>query len=96
VTKQDFLKLFQRAVQLDASDIHMKTGSPPYFRVDGVLAAQSRDPLLPDDLDVAMSVLLNADQKAHFARHGEVDLSYNEKGNEVVLVKRIGQKAASR
>ncbi len=80
MTKQDFLKLFQRAVQLDASDIHMKTGSPPYFRVDGTLAAQSKEPLLPDDLEVAKDMLLNQEQKAHFARHGEVDLSYNEKG----------------
>lgn len=80
VNKQDFYKLLTRAVQKDASDIHMKPGSPPYFRVDGELAAQGEEVVVAEDMDVVAGILLSQDQRDYFNKRGEVDLSYNERG----------------
>lgn len=78
--KEQFIKLLQRAIQKDASDIHLKTGSPPYLRVDGVLAATDLPPLRREDVDAILGVMLSEDQQRYFMKNGEVDLSFNEKG----------------
>ena len=78
--KEQFLKLLQRAVQKDASDIHLKTGSPPFFRLDGSIEAQDMDLVHSESVDELVDILLSSDLKNHFRKHGEVDLSYTEKG----------------
>lgn len=77
---QAFLKLLQRAVQKDASDVHLKTGSPPYFRVDGQLAPQEGEPLIREDMDAILDTLLTEEQKKYFSKRGEIDLAFMEKG----------------
>ncbi|MBI2431484.1 MAG: type IV pilus twitching motility protein PilT [Candidatus Hydrogenedentes bacterium] len=74
------LKLLQRAVQKDASDVHLKTGSPPYFRVDGQVNPEGNSLLGKDDLDSFLDIILTDEQKRYFAKKGELDLSYTEKG----------------
>ena len=78
--KQRFLKLLQRAVQKDASDIHLKTGSCAYFRVDGQIISQEGDPLLVEDMDGILDILLSRDQKDFFMKRGDLDLAFTEKG----------------
>lgn len=78
--REQFTKLLQRAVQKDASDIHLKTGSPPFFRVDGEIQVQGEDALHKEHLDGVLDIMLSEEQKKYFARNGEVDLSYYEKG----------------
>jgi twitching motility protein PilT len=75
-----FIKLLQRAVQKDASDIHLKTGSQPYYRIDGEILPMGGDPLTPDQMDQVLDVVLSEEQKKYFYRKGEVDLSFTEKG----------------
>lgn len=75
-----FLKLLQRAIQKDASDIHMKTGSPPYYRIDGILEQQDHDALRAEDMEMFLDILLSSDHKKQFMRKGEVDLAFTEKG----------------
>ncbi|MCF6285435.1 MAG: type IV pilus twitching motility protein PilT [Candidatus Hydrogenedentes bacterium] len=75
-----FLKLLQRAVQKDASDIHAKTGSRVYFRVDGQIICQEGEPLLAEDIDGMLDVLLSPEQKNYFMKHGDLDLAFTEKG----------------
>lgn len=75
-----FTKLLQRTVQKDASDIHIKTGSQPYLRVDGEIIPTGMEPLQKDAIDAFMDILLSEEQKKFFAKRGEVDLSYTEKG----------------
>ena len=75
-----FIKLIQRAVQKDASDIHLKTGSPPYFRIDGEMLALGDTPLTKEAMDEILGALLSDDQRRFFMKNGEVDLSYYEKG----------------
>ena len=78
--KEDLLKLLQRAVQKDASDVHIKVGSPPFFRVDGEMTPQEGKQLASADLEAYMNVLLNEAQKRHFQKYGETDLAFTEKG----------------
>ena len=78
--RDTFIKILQRAIQKDASDIHMKTGLPPYYRVDGIIEAQETDPLLAEDIDNILSVLLTDVQMQHFRKRGELDLAFTEKG----------------
>ncbi len=78
--REAFLKLLQRAIQSDASDIHLKAGSPPYFRIDGEMRRQKGDPLNSENVDAILDVLLNDVQKQHFAKRGEIDLAFTEKG----------------
>jgi len=78
--KEAFVKLLQRAVQKDASDIHLKAGSPAYFRVDGEMAVQGEDAFHREHLEAILDILLSPDQRAYFKKNGEVDLSYQEKG----------------
>lgn len=79
--KEAFLKLLQRAVQKDASDIHMKTGGVPYYRVDGTIRPQEdMEPLTSETVDAFLKVLLSESQYRYFMKRGEVDLAYTEKG----------------
>lgn len=78
--RQRFLKLLQRAVQKDASDIHLKTGSCVYFRVDGQIISQEGDPLLVEDIDGILDILLSREQKDYFMKRGDLDLAFTEKG----------------
>ncbi len=78
--KDNFIKLLQRAVQKDASDIHLKTGSTPYLRVDGEVAPIGGDPIHREAMDEIVSMLLSDDQKRTLRKRGEVDLSFTEKG----------------
>ena len=75
-----FSKILQRAVQKDASDIHLKTGSAPYYRIDGIIQPQEDGVFSVEDMEAVIDELLSDLQKKHFFRHGEVDLAYNEKG----------------
>mgnify|MGYP003641886117 FL=1 len=78
--KQLFLKLLQRAVQKDASDIHLKTGSCVYFRVDGQILSQEGEPLLGEDIDNMLDILMSPEQKDFFMKRGDLDLAFTEKG----------------
>ena len=78
--RDKFLMLLQRAIQKDASDIHLKTGSVPYYRVDGLMEPQEGEPLQHDDLENISNILLSEDQKRQLSRRGEVDLAFTEKG----------------
>ena len=78
--KQAFTKILQRAVQKDASDIHMKVGSPPYYRVDGDMQAQQGENVSNEMMEEILHILLNEAQYKYFMKRGDIDLAYNEKG----------------
>lgn len=75
-----FSKLMQQAVQKDASDIHIKAGSPAYLRVDGELNPIEKEAIRPEQVDAIIDILLNESQKRFFLKHGEIDLAFTEKG----------------
>ena len=78
--KTQFLKLLQRCVQRDASDVHLKVGSPPWLRIDGIMAPVEGEVYSSEMMDAVLDIMLNAEQRRYFTKRGEVDLSYTEKG----------------
>ena len=74
------IKVLQRAVQRDASDVHLKEGGPPYFRLDGQLEPQEGAPLTNEDIEQMLTKLLNEAQMKLFLKRGEIDLAFTEKG----------------
>lgn len=74
------LKLLQRAVQKDASDIHLKTGSVPYFRLDGDVAPEGTELIGKEQMESFLALILNEEQRSILAKRGEIDLSFTEKG----------------
>jgi len=71
-----FLRLLRRAVEREVSDVHLKTGCPVYFRIDGVLRPRKGDPLAEQDIQEILDFLLNDDQAAAFKENGQVDLAF--------------------
>lgn len=75
-----FQKLLQRAVQRDASDIHLKAGSAPWYRIDGEIATADNEVYTNEMMEEVLGIMLGPEQLTHLKKRGEVDLSYTEKG----------------
>ncbi|MGE4605733.1 MAG: type IV pilus twitching motility protein PilT [Myxococcota bacterium] len=74
----DILKI---ALKGGASDIHLKPGLPPMFRVDGALVPlKNSDRLVPEDLGKMAFSIMNPMQKQSFEETREVDLAYGIPG----------------
>lgn len=71
-----FYKLLTKAASKEASDVHLKTGRPPYFRVDGELRHRVSDPLSVETIDSILDCLLTSAQRKTFDELGEVDVAY--------------------
>ena len=63
------------ATELDASDLHLVSGVPPAFRVNGEIILADEDALSEGDLCAMAEALLNAQQKAKFEEEWELCIS---------------------
>jgi twitching motility protein PilT len=74
----DVMPALRELVAKEGSDLHLKVGSAPLYRVHGELTLDaSTQPLSPDDTEGALKALLSDEAKlAEFAREHEVDFSY--------------------
>jgi len=74
----DILKI---ALKGGASDIHLKSGLPPMFRVDGALVPlKNGERLMPEEIQGMAHAIMNPVQKARFEDTREVDLAYGIPG----------------
>jgi twitching motility protein PilT len=79
----DLNAVLGRAVELGASDIHLKVGQPPVLRRDGELGLlPDHAPLYDSDLDAALAVVadLAPARLSHFHESGELDIAYATEG----------------
>jgi twitching motility protein PilT len=79
----DLNAVLGRAVELGASDIHLKVGQPPVLRRDGELGLLPDHPQLYDsDLAAVLAVLadLTPAKLAAFHETGELDIAYTAEG----------------
>ncbi len=69
-------------VEKEGSDLHLKVGSSPLYRVHGELTTDERVPALTaEDTESALRALLNDETKlGEFAHEHEVDFSFEIKG----------------
>ncbi len=69
------------ALKARASDIHLKAGNPPIYRIDGALRPLPKAPRISGDAIRAMGLGIMSDrQKEHFELAHEVDLAYGVPG----------------
>ncbi len=69
------------AIKGGASDIHLKAGLPPMFRVDGSLVPlKDAQRLSPEDIGRMASSIMNNFQKEKFKDESEIDLAYGVPG----------------
>ena len=77
----DITALLKKAHEMNASDLHIKVGSPPVLRIDGELTPlTSERRVSPEDvLKVVYSVLTN-EQKDVFKKEKDIDFAYSIPG----------------
>jgi twitching motility protein PilT len=74
-------EILQIALRGGASDIHLKAGLPPMFRVDGSLVPLKDGRRLPPEEVARMTAgIMNEFQKEKFKQFNEVDLAYGVPG----------------
>jgi len=74
-------EILKVAIKGGASDIHLKSGLPPMFRVDGALVPlRNGERIVPDEIQKMALSIMNPVQKARFEEHREADLAYGLPG----------------
>src|SRR5581483_8497958 len=70
-------ELLKKMIAESASDVHLKAGSPPMFRVDGELKKRTdMPPLGSEDTEQVALSMMNTKQRDAFWDKNEVDLAY--------------------
>ncbi len=70
--------LLKKMVELDASDLHLKVGSPPVFRIDGELHPTSLGVLVPADTDSYAHSIFTQKAAKDFRDGNESDFAYGK------------------
>ncbi len=74
-------EILRSAVRNGASDIHLKAGLLPIFRINGALVPlKVKEPLRPDDLKAISSSLMSEEQRKKFEHVQELDCAYSVSG----------------
>ncbi len=72
----DIETLLRRMIEAGASDLHIKAGSPPGFRIDGKIVPQTEFGVLPPAATREMAdQLMTAEQREEFEKTGDLDMS---------------------
>lgn len=70
-------ELLRRAVDSNASDVHLKVGSPPVIRIDGELRRMEDIPALrPTDTEAYAQSIFTQKAAVDFKERGEADFAY--------------------
>ncbi|MCZ6783773.1 MAG: PilT/PilU family type 4a pilus ATPase, partial [Proteobacteria bacterium] len=74
-------EILKIALKGGASDIHLKSGLPPMFRVDGALVPlKNGERIVPEEIQQMAFSIMNPVQKERFEEHREADLAYGIPG----------------
>ena len=73
--------LLRLAIERRASDLHLKVGAPPVFRIDHQLVpVEDRPRLTQVDLETTVGLVATELQRQQFVQHRELDVSYGIAG----------------
>ena len=72
--------LFKAMVDQEASDLHLTSGEPPYFRVHGEILRSPHKILSHDEVKALIFEILNERQRTQFSKNWELDFGYQVKG----------------
>lgn len=73
-------KLFRACIKQDASDLHLKAGSPPRMRIGGVIRATTGSPLENRDIEAMCFEIMNEQSREQYAAEGSLDFAYQMGG----------------
>ena len=68
--------LLGKLAEIGASDLHLKVGSPPAYRIDGHLHFSELPKVNPEDTREWAETLMDDKARGLFEEHGEVDFGY--------------------
>jgi twitching motility protein PilT len=72
--------LLRVVVEREASDLHLKTGSPPVLRIHGALTPYGDARITPGEMQEALEHITTEEQRDSFAEEMELDFAYNITG----------------
>ncbi len=70
----DIHRMLSTMIDQDASDLHIRVGCPPIFRVSGALYHAKTSPLTLDDIQNILKTLLTGEQLTRYSRDLELDV----------------------
>lgn len=73
-------ELLGKLVEIHGSDLHLKVGSPPAYRIDGALHIAELPPLTPEQTESLLTDLLPEHLKGAKADASDLDFAYGEAG----------------
>jgi twitching motility protein PilT len=74
-------ELLERMVEVNASDLHVTTGTPPAVRVRGRMERlEGYDALTPEETQQLLYRILSSEQQKHFELNRQLDFSYSIPG----------------
>lgn len=71
--------LLKKVIEVEASDLHLKVGSPPVMRIDGELNPTSLEPLSPTDTEAYAQTIFTQRAAKEFRETSEADFAYGKK-----------------
>ncbi len=78
---RDIDTLLATLAERQGSDLHLKVGSPPLMRFDGVLGrVDGEEPLRPEETEAMAHHLMSEDRWRDFLQRNEADLAYSIPG----------------
>ena len=72
--------LFRQCIEHNASDLHLSSGMPVLYRIDGDLVRMSEEVLCKDQLQAALMDIMQSDQQTHFQEELACDFSFEVPG----------------
>ncbi|UCC11543.1 MAG: PilT/PilU family type 4a pilus ATPase [candidate division WOR-3 bacterium] len=72
--------LLEKMQKLNASDLHLKAGSPPVYRIDGKLVIEKGDSLTPESLKAMAYQIMTPSKQEAFERQKEMDFAISVRG----------------
>jgi len=73
---------FQAMIKNAASDLHLKPGRPPYFRIRTKMLASRAKALTPQETEAMAFQLMTERQYARFIESGSMDMAYELTGSD--------------
>ncbi len=73
-------ELLENVVQKNATDLHLTSGVPPQFRIDGQLTISDNPPLNSESCKELIYALLTVGQREKIEAHQEVDFAFSVEG----------------
>jgi len=73
-------QLLEEMVQRNSTDLHLTTGAPPMFRIDGELVPTNYEIMTPELIQQLVYSVLNDQQKKRFEMEWELDFSFGIAG----------------